>query len=353
MKLAVFVALAQVGVLAFMAGQREWVSRTGRIITLRTAPIDPNDPMRGEYVKLNYEISQVPRALCRDGVTAWLDGKRNATPYRDRRVYASVKVDANGVAELAGLSDREPPEGPFLRGRVEMMAWGQPGSDIRVRYGIEALFVEEGAAKKLEDLRRGEKAGVPMDVDVSVGSGGLAVIKGYHWEPLGLVLTTERPPPSRRTVAAGPRTIPAGPRPGILGATLVLKNHSDRPVAVLTSSFRLANNRLRGTSHYRWVGEEGPPTGVSPPDVRLLQPGEDYRVHLDFSKPEWFVADTNKSGDEGRPVALGTMANAWDASFRIEYAPPPAAECTNLPNADLIWHGRLPSRAFSPAGGVD
>jgi hypothetical protein len=65
------------------------------------------------------------------------------------------------------------------------------------------------------------------------------------------------------------------------------------------------------------------------------------------------VTDTNKKGDERLPVALGALANAWDASFRIEYAPPPAAECTSLPDAGLIWHGRLPSRAFNPSGGVD
>ncbi len=345
MKLAVAVALAQVGVLAFMAGQREWVARTGRVVTLRTAPIDPNDPMRGEYVKLNYEMSVVPRSLCRDGVTAWLDDKRTATPYLDRRVYATLDVDANGFAELTGLSDLQPKGGTYVRGRVDSSVWQSNGS-IRVRYGIEALFVEEGAAKKLEDQRRGEKAGVPMDVDVALDPGGLAVVKGYHWEPLGLVLTTERPPPVRRTV-------PAGPRPGIQGATLVLKNHSDRPVSIMTSSFRLINNRLRGEGHFRWVGEDAARSAVAPSDLRLLQPGEEFRVHLDFSRPEWSVTDTNKKGDERLPVALGALANAWDASFRIEYAPPPAAECTSLPDAGLIWHGRLPSRAFNPSGGVD
>jgi len=44
MKLAVAVALAQVGVLAFMAGQREWVARTagsslcGQRRSIRTIP---------------------------------------------------------------------------------------------------------------------------------------------------------------------------------------------------------------------------------------------------------------------------------------------------------------------------
>ena len=347
MKVAVVVALAQIGVLAYMAGQREWVTRTGRVVSLRTSPIDPNDRMRGEYVRLSYEISQVPRALCRDDAAKWFDDKRPGARYLDRRVYAALRVDPYGGAELVALSDKPPGDGPFVRGRVDYLNAGQPSADLRVRYGIEALFVEEGAAKKLEEQRRGDKAGVPLDVDVSLGVGGLAVIKGYHWEPLGIVLTTDRPQQPARG------TQPAGPRPGIQGATIVLKNHSDKAVAILASSFRLINNTQRGPGHFRWVGEDAPPRGVTPEDVRLLQPGEEFRVHLDFTRPEWSVSDMSKPDGAGLHVTLGAMMNTWDASFRIEYSPPPAADCAGLPNAELIWHGRLPSRAFNPTGGVD
>ena len=51
----VVVVVAQVGVLGFMAGEREWVAKTGTEISLRTAPIDPRDAMRGDYVRLDYE----------------------------------------------------------------------------------------------------------------------------------------------------------------------------------------------------------------------------------------------------------------------------------------------------------
>lgn len=71
-KLALLVAGLQVLVLAFMAGQREWIARTGQPVTLRTTPIDPNDPMRGAYVRLEYEISTVPPALCRGETAKWV-----------------------------------------------------------------------------------------------------------------------------------------------------------------------------------------------------------------------------------------------------------------------------------------
>ena len=51
--------IMQVLVLAYMAGEREYILKTGTMIHLRTAPIDPRDIFRGDYVRLNYEISRI------------------------------------------------------------------------------------------------------------------------------------------------------------------------------------------------------------------------------------------------------------------------------------------------------
>ena len=352
--LALIVVVAQFTVLIFMAGQREWVARTGRTIFLRTAPVDPNDPVRGEYVRLNYEISQVPRACCNDGVTSWLGHGTYDASIRDRRVYAKVKLDSDGLAELVSLCDAPPGAGTYLRGRIDWPNWN-PDS-LRVRYGIEALFVEEGKAQSLKATRRAEMAGVPLDMEVAVNADGLAVLKGYHWEPLGLLLTVERPPAPPRSANASQRQgqpQPALRPPGLTGATLELKNHSDRPVAVLTNSFRLIANPQRSPGHYRWVGAESAPRKPTAEDVKVLQPGELYRAHVDFSSAEWLVIDPHSQKGGAPAVALGSLTNAWDASFRFEYAPPSAEDCSGLPDANLIWHRALPSRAFGPAGRVD
>src|SRR5688572_18493165 len=148
-RLAIGAVVLQVLALAFMAGEREWIVRTGRTVLLRTAPIDPNDPMRGDYVRLDYEISRVPRSRLEGGLPKvfaepW-DGRR--TP--ERRVYARMDVGEDGIAELAALTDQEPGEGLFIRGRAQESG----GRNVQVRYGIEALFMEQGTAKKLEDMR--------------------------------------------------------------------------------------------------------------------------------------------------------------------------------------------------------
>ncbi len=61
-RLLLLLTVLELGVLGFMAGQREWVLRYGRTVTLRTEPVDPSDPLRGEYARLGYSFSSVTRS---------------------------------------------------------------------------------------------------------------------------------------------------------------------------------------------------------------------------------------------------------------------------------------------------
>lgn len=348
------VVVAQIAVLGWMAVEREWVLRTGRTVYLRTAPVDPKDPMRGDYVRLSYEIATVPKRLCRDGIVSWFDPKEAIynSKARDRRVYAQIKLDEDGVAELVSLSDRVPTEGLFLRGRADAIYL----STLRVRFGVEAFFMQQGKARKFEEMVRGEKAGVPLNMEIAVSPSGLAVLKGYHFEPLGIVVTTDRIP--RETTAQRPSSTARGLR----GATVELKNHGTTPLAIVdgpvTHSLRLTPNLPRSRSEdqsgWAWVEEEAN-TAAKPEaaSVIILKPGESHRVHLDFTAPEWFVRKVELNKEAGPAVSLETLSGDWSASFRIEYAPPSKADCVGLPNASLIRHGKLESRQFSAAGGAD
>lgn len=342
------VLVAQLAVLAYMAAEREWVLRTGQSVLLRTAPVDPNDPMRGDYVRFNYDIATIPKKLCRDAVLTWFE-KTNFSydrSLRDRRVYAAIKLDRSGVAEVVSLSDRAPSEGLYLRARVQAVST----HTIQVRFGVEALFMQQGKAKQFEDLVRGEKQGVPLNIEVAVSPKGLSTIKGYRWEPLGITLVMDRAP-------APPNLDPQTPRPGLRGVTVQLKNHSDAPVAVLASDdarfFRLvpARDFPDGEGAHRWEWARVAAKEASPraDEVKVLQPGEVHRIHLDFSSPAWFV----QKGAEGPPTSITSLHQEWSASFRIEYAPPSVEACTGLPHAGLIGHARLRSRMFSAAGSVD
>lgn len=349
-RLAIGAVVLQLLALVFMAGEREWILRTGRTVLLRTAPIDPNDPMRGDYVRLDYEISRVPRDRLEDGLPKvfaepW-DGRR--TP--ERRVYARLDVGEDGIAELAALTDAKPDEGIFIRGRAQDSA----GRNVQVRYGIEALFMQQGTARKLEDMRLRERAGVPLDIEVALRNSGAAVLKNYKWEPLGITLEFERTPAPPRNDGNAPGT--ARPQQLITGVTVELKNHGPEEVAIVDlpngGSLRLVPDDRWQDARHRWVGEDRAASRPEAGDVIVLKAGASLKIKIDLTEPAWLVVSTMPTADK-TPVALRDVTDPWSSSFRIEYAPPSKASVSGLPNANLIRHGRLRSRAFNPTGGVD
>lgn len=349
-KLPWIVAVLQLAVLAYMAGEREWVAMTGRTILLRTAPIDPNDPMRGDYVRLDYEISRVPREQCRDAVATWFDENMVYTrERRDARVYAALRVDEFGLAELVSLSDQPPAVGLFLRGRVDSLNH----SAVDVRYGVEAFFMEQGDAREFENAARGEKTGVPVNARIAVSAGGLAVLRDYAWEPLGIQLTVLTSEPPANLSEEERRTF----RRRAIGAEVVLKNHGDAPLAIVD---RPDGRSFRLLSADRWVrGPYSPvettPASLPAPEPKhiiVLQAGAMHVMRVDFTRPEWFVIKDASAGEAPEePVSLETLVDNWNTRFRLEYVPPAKDVCAGLPDAELIWHRRLRSRAFNPAGG--
>lgn len=349
-KLALAVAALQVLVLGFMAGQREWILRTGAPLVLRTAPLDPNDPMRGAFVRLNYEINAVPPALCRGGTAQWVKSYdyREARRLRDRVVYAALQIDAYGLAELVSLSDTPPAAGPFIRGRVQ----SADPNGINVRYGIEALFMPKDAAQHMEETNL-KKAGAPMDVTVAVGSSGIAVLKTTAWEPLGITFTVDRPaqrPPRQPSQ-------PWQPTP-LTGLTVTLHNYGDQDLAIVNlpggKSFRLVPNTRFGSNNYVWADASEPGhVAVQPSDIIVLKPGAKHDIHIDLTQARWWIKDTRKPSSDSIPLQKVPQEDGWATSFRIEYAPPAADVVRDLPNANLIRHAPLRSRAFNANQGVD
>lgn len=350
-KIILAVVLAQVLVLGFMAGEREFISANGRTLFLRTAPVDPNDPMRGDYVRLQYEISTVPKELCSGAVRQWFaaDARTARSGFRDRKVYAQLQVNAHGVAELVMLSDEKPESGPFLRGRVQYLR----GDTVDVQYGIEALFMQQGKARAFENEVRGARAGVPVNMEVAVGGGGTAVLKGYRWESLGITVTMDPRPPRQNGQTASPR-------PGLQGLTVELKNHSDSPIAIVDrpagGSFRLIRSAPRwggSDERWQWIGENLRLPPAQPDQVRVLAPGERHVTHIDLTKPEWFVIERSPGAKNKAARPLSELAESWGAWFRVEYVGPTPADSVGLPHAGEIVHTYVRSRQFSPAGNAD
>ncbi len=340
-KLIIGIAALQVLVLAFMAGEREWVLRTGRIIYLRSAPTDPRDAMRGDYLRVNYDMSAVPRTSCGGRLT----NETFDAVAPDTRVYALLRTNEDGMAEFEGLSLERPKEGLFIRGRTDR-SWGE---HLRVRYGVEAYFMQQGKADALQRMPEPEAARLPLEMRVAVSPGGLAVIKDHRRAALGIGLRLETKEETgtngkrlRRTVAA----------------TVRLFNASSNDLAVVDlvggRSLALVRANERSDGRWHWAheaeGQPGPESGR----VIVLKPGQSHSIAVGFDDPMWSVwkEDKGKPGQRAY-VSLAELTRDWSARFRFEYRPPDRAACAKLPNANLIWHGRLASRAFNTAGAID
>ena len=107
----ILAAILQLIVLAYMAGEREYILRNGKVIHLRTAPIDPRDMFRGDYVRLNYEISRIPFSRIK-GVDHISELKKGD------KIYVSLKEGPNGLYELVDAGLEKPADGVYLAGRL-------------------------------------------------------------------------------------------------------------------------------------------------------------------------------------------------------------------------------------------
>jgi uncharacterized membrane-anchored protein len=329
---------AQLAVLASMAAEREWIFRTGQVVYLRTAPVDPRDLFRGDFVRLQYEINHVrPEGL--DPLLAAARDRR-----RHEVMYTRLRPAGEGLYEAAGAGTARPADGPFIRGRTEdawRLGWRGAAVGAVVKYGIEQLFVEEGAGRAIEE-RRGarDQLQVPMEVEVALSPGGTAVIRGYRWSRLGMKLEVVRRPEPRRPNV--PQVGPLSPK-----LRITLANASDAPLVVVDFADRCAFHLVP----VDWGPPLPPPVAAescrtaapTAADLITLAPGAAHSVEIDLVEPRWHVLK------DGKPVEIGALQGF--AQYRLEYrTPEPAAPLAQTAN---LWRGRMASQSFNASGVVD
>lgn len=325
----------QVLVLVFMAGKREYIAATGTVAYLRTAPIDPRDLFRGDYVRLRYEASIVPFAKASADIVDHI--KKHAS---GGTVYAQLAVDEGGLAEVTALSTTEPDSGPFLKGRLGMpWQFGIAVPDtVAVEYGIEAYYVQEGKGLDIEK-QQGTRTAIqtPLEMEVAIGGDGTAVIQGYRWSPISIGLE----------VIESPRQdSPQGRKSARL--RLLLKNSSQKPLALVNLPGHCSLSLEPVSSGQSAKVQERPAcNGLVPTenDIVALQPDEARSYDIDLAEQQWQVLLKGALSETGELQ--------WNERFRIIYQPPSAEATALLKDAGIIWHGRLPSRAFHGRGNID
>ncbi|MGY3348321.1 MULTISPECIES: GDYXXLXY domain-containing protein [unclassified Bradyrhizobium] len=161
--------LLQCALLILMVTDRAQILREGTKVTLQTRPVDPHDLLRGDYVVLGYDISQLPAGA--------LAGQPSAG--RNPVVFVKLAPDASGLYQAVSVHAAPvavtAPE-VLIRGRVSYSC----GSTVRtfcdgltIRYGLESYFVPEGEGRTLEQARNQQK----LRVVAAVLPSGRAAIK--------------------------------------------------------------------------------------------------------------------------------------------------------------------------------
>ena len=151
-KLLIIVGI-QFLVLLSVIGFKQYTVWTGETVLLKTTPIDPRDLLRGDFVAVSYQISTIDldKVAGDDayGGTVYVELQRGDDGYWD-----AVAVHGRREHSFAGTI--------LLRGNVER--YDGSGNIIRVRYGIEQIFVPEGSAGELPS-GRGHVIAVEVNVD--------------------------------------------------------------------------------------------------------------------------------------------------------------------------------------------
>lgn len=160
MKLKLLAALLGLQV-AWVLGtvvQHETALGSAPTVLLDTRPVDPRDMLRGDYVILNYAISQIPWDKFQPPLT-------NA-PTPGTLIYAVLEPRGkfHEVVSAALTSPRPAPGQTVMLGTAQH-SW-QSGT-VRVHYGLEQYFVAEGTGNPIGKL----------SVEAAVPKSGRATIK--------------------------------------------------------------------------------------------------------------------------------------------------------------------------------
>jgi uncharacterized membrane-anchored protein len=133
--LAVVVAL-QVGWIAATAIRTETQLQGTTTVLLETAPVDPRDLLRGDYVILNYKISSIPREWITGASQRFIQNEPIYVVLEKRReINQAVAASLNPPANVSTNQ-------VVVRGTASMPYQNSPR--IGVTYGIERYYVPEG-----------------------------------------------------------------------------------------------------------------------------------------------------------------------------------------------------------------
>jgi uncharacterized membrane-anchored protein len=168
---AVVLALVQIGFLSWIIAGRAAILRDGRQVLLKVEPIDPRDLLRGDFIRLGYEISRIPVKLIAN-IPA---GKLTSD---DTPIVVRLKPGADGYWEATAAWFGQAPV-PAASDEADIVGHVAAGWDLSAAttvepdYGIERFYLPEGEGMAIQNDMRVR----PFSVRVAIAANGTAQIK--------------------------------------------------------------------------------------------------------------------------------------------------------------------------------
>lgn len=121
----------------------------GKEVLLKTTPVDPRELLRGNYVNLKFDITEIKdtQELVRGN-------------YYNRPIYVILNTDRRNIAHIKGLSLDKPKSEFYIKGKIVFKRKDM----LKINYGIESYFTERKKAHEFErSLSKGGYAKVKID----------------------------------------------------------------------------------------------------------------------------------------------------------------------------------------------
>jgi len=151
-----------------MVAKKQYTLNTGALVVLKTTPVDPRSLFRGDYVRLNYDISRLQISQfpllqeLEEHDPVFVALKKQGVFWQPIAVFKSMPEAENDMV--------------VIKGHINSPSRGGKSSQVSIKYGIENYFVPEGEGRDLERLRNQGNISMQISVDAFGNSGIKAVL---------------------------------------------------------------------------------------------------------------------------------------------------------------------------------
>lgn len=346
---------AQAAVLAYMVFGREHIIATGQKVTIATAPIDPRDPFRGDFVRLKYPMNSFSAAP-----TRW--APESYEPRKGDRIYAILKPRSSGLYELSYFTNEQPDGNTsnttvYIRGRVQSNRQFSGRNSFNAKFGVEQLYVQQGAGIDIEE-RRGIRGGMQtaMEAEIAIGKNGTAVLTDYRWSPLGILLEvtdsfTLVNDEQQSNATTGSQDTDSQPNTDVTipPVKIQVQNLSDQSITINNPGdncgFRLEPAMLSNSVFKEAINSC---TGNTDEVPYTLTPGQALSIDINLQDTRWHVVLNNN--EDTLPGDIRSFTQ-YSELFRVVYRTPQINEPTDP--STPYWQGDLVSQAFNQQGWID